>query len=68
MRERHDNQTAGKWLVICVSALERIVIHVDKTGRIYAIFRVPALQMKDALLKYRRSQAIIFTEIDDRLT
>ena len=54
--------------LICQLYLERIVIYVDKTGGIYAIFRVPALQMKDALLKYRRSQAIIFTEIDDRLT
>ena len=36
--------------LICQLYLERIVIYVDKTGGIYAIFRVPALQMKDAQL------------------
>ena len=34
--------------LLCQLYLERIVIYADKTGKIYAIFRVPALQMKDA--------------------
>ena len=37
---------------LCQLYLERIVVYADHTGAIYAIFRVPALQMKDAQLKY----------------
>ena len=37
---------------LCQLYLERIVVYADQTGAIYAIFRVPALQMKDAQLKY----------------
>ena len=48
--------------------VEYASIYADKTAGIYAIFRVAALQMKDAQLKYWRSQEIIFTEIADRLT
>ena len=33
-----------------VSGKKRIVVYADQTGVIYAIFRVPAVQMKDAYL------------------
>ena len=38
--------------LLCQLYLERIDIYTNKNDGIYAIFRVPALQMKDAQLKY----------------